>query len=171
MPEAIIPWHQNDDLFIKELRQGYAWQKFVGMYFELNGLQVQQESELKIRESIADTHHWTNIPDLVVNGHILEIKSRNLNFTSPQSYPFQTVMIETISGFAAKKPKPLAYIIVSRETGTMLFLGSGKKNREVWHTQSAFDRTRNIQDDWYMVGRSQLQTMDILLDLLKKNKK
>ena len=98
-------WRENDELFISELRKGYRWQQYVAKQLEANGLQCDVP-QLRIREKLADAPSFLNDKDIVCNGKVLEVKSRRLNFRGPDTFPFETILIDTLEGWKAKKEKP-----------------------------------------------------------------
>jgi hypothetical protein len=157
-------WQNNDELFFKELKQGYYWQHLPLTFFELHGLEVQMP-ELKFRASIKEAEKWKNSSDLIVNGFIIEVKSRNESFTSPESFPYETILVDTVSGYDAKDVKPLAYIMISRPTGAMLTLRS--TSSKGWQKESKFDNIRKITDDFYLCKKKRLQTLDVLVSYIK----
>ena len=157
-------WGDNDKLFFSELKNGFDWQSLPALFFKLHGLNVGMPS-LKIRSSIKDAHNWLNEPDLIVNGHHIEIKSRNESFTTPRSFPYSTVFIDTVSGYDAKKKKPTAYIMISRPTGNMLCIRAGSSNG--WTVEHKFDHVRKIWDDFYLSPKERLQTLDVLLQFIR----
>lgn len=161
-------WSQNDALFFKELKEGYQWQQMPALYFQLRGLSVEVP-ELKIRSSIKEASKWINTPDLLVNGHVIEIKSRNESFTSGNDYPYPTVFVDTVSGYEAKETKPLAYVIISRPTGSMVVLKT--LSSKGWMVESKFDHVRKIKEDFYVCKPKHLQTLDILVSYIKNHEK
>jgi len=161
----MIPWAQNDELFKKELIEGQLWQNHVGNFFQLCGLAVMIPP-LKIRESIADAEQWSDSKDLIVEGRVIEVKARNERFTTPASFPYDTVFIDTVSGYQAKKQKPTAYVNISRKTGAMIAIPSGKP--DAWKIEKKFDRIRRIWDEFYLAEKKKFCEIDILIDQLRK---
>lgn len=159
-----MQWNQNDKLFFSELRNGFNWQSLPALFFKLHGLNVEMP-ELKVRSSIDEAHNWLSETDLIVNGHFIEIKSRNESFTTPKSFPYDTIFIDTVSGYDAKEKKPTAYIMISRPTGSMLCIRADKSNG--WTVERKFDHVRKIWDDFYLAPRKRLQTLDALLKFIK----
>lgn len=156
-------WSENDNLFFSQLKEGFAWQQFPKLFFELHGLSVEMP-ELTIRDSINNADKYLSSKDLVVNGHIIETKSRNEAFTYPISFPYKTVFVDTVSGFDGKNPKPFAYLFISRPTGSMICLLSDTYTE--WHKERKFDNTRKITDTFYVADRKLCITMDEVLPLL-----
>lgn len=157
-------WQDNDALFFEELKQGHAWQTLPATFLSLQGFQVEIPS-LKIRSSIVEASNWKNDIDLYVNGIPLEIKSRNEEFTSPESFPFATTFVDTCAGYDAKEKKPFAYIMVSRPTGAMLALQGNKPTK--WIREQRFDRTRRIKDWFYLAPKEQLHPMSRIVTALR----
>lgn len=158
-------WSQNDELFISELKAGHEWQMLAACFFKLHGFEVEVP-ELSIRNSIKQAGNWISSVDLLLNGKKIEIKSRNEVFSSPQSFPYDTIFVDTVSGYDAKAEKPLAYIMISRPTGCMLCLRSDKPN--AWKIEEKFDRVRKIKEKFYVCDKKYLQTLDCLVGFLKK---
>lgn len=161
----MIPWHKNDELFKKELTEGFAWQRLPALYFELHGFKTHIP-EFDWRESIADSVRYKDSYDVLVEGRFkIEVKSRNYNFTSPDDFPFDSIFVENVSGYEQRDNPPFAYVNISKPTGAMLFVGGNKNS--TWKIESAFDRTRKIKDEWYTAPRSKLRTMDNLIKAIK----
>lgn len=161
-------WKNNDELFFSELKQGHQWQQLPALFFKLHGFQVEMP-ELTIRSSIKEAGRWKDTPDLIVNGHIIEVKSRNEIFTSGDSFPYETAFIDTVSGYDAKVIKPLAYVFVSRPTGAMLVLKTNSSKG--WAVESKFDHIRKIQENFYLCKRKHLQNINVLVSFIKNNGK
>lgn len=165
-----IPWAQNDALFKKELEEGQLWQNHVGNFLRLSGLDVYIPP-LTIRESIAEAGEWIDSKDLVVRGsaigdQIVEVKARNERFTSPESFPYDTIFVDTVSGYDAKKTKPIAYVNISKKTGSMIALPS--TSSAGWLTENRFDHVRKIRDDFYLAPKKKFHVIDILVERLRK---
>lgn len=162
-----MSWKDNDELFFKELKEGYEWQKLAANYFKENGLDVQMPS-LTIRNSFDDAIDYLDSKDLIVNGHIIEVKSRREKFTSAKDFPYSTIFVDTVSGYNSKITKPLAYVMISRKTGSMLCLPSYSKP-EYWTEETRFDRVRNINETFFMAPKSKLKPLSVLVDQIKQN--
>lgn len=160
----MVKWSQNDALFLKELEEGHAWQYLPALFLQLHKLEVIVP-ELKVRDNIKEARKFKDTVDLLVNGKEIEVKSRNEAFTSPESFPYPTVIVDTVNGYNIKEKKPLAYIMVSKKTGSLLYLKTSSP--EGWTVEEKFDQTRRIRDKFYMASKSLLQPMDQLLEVLR----
>jgi len=162
---TLSTWLANDELFLRELREGHAWQMLPATFFTLAGLRVEVPA-LRERERQSQARQWSDTTDIVLNGWPIEVKSRREAFTSNIDYPYKTAFVDTVSGFEAKTTKPLAYVLVSRPTGAMLCL-SVAKTRAVWKVVEKRDRVRDIDERFYVVGSRHLQPVGVLVDALK----
>jgi len=54
----------------------------------------------------------------------IEVKARTRTFTTPESFPFPTIIIEPSSRFCKRETHPDWYCMVSQENYAMLFLKS-----------------------------------------------
>lgn len=160
-------WKDNDKLFFKELKEGYEWQKLAATFFEDRGLTVQMP-ELSIRDSFEEAGEYLDTKDLLVNGHIIEVKSRREKFTSAEDFPYSTIFVDTVAGYDSKVTKPLAYVMISRETKTMLCLPSWKRPK-YWTQEKRFDRIRKIYETFYMCPKNRLQSLEDLVIYIKSN--
>ena len=95
----------------------------------------------------------------------LEVKSSSRIFTDAvDEYPYETLFVDTVSGFDAKVVKPVAYIFVSQKTGGMVCLSP--KTKSSWNKVDAHDSKRNIDDCFYSVSKLMLQSFDSLVSWL-----
>jgi len=163
-----MKWSENDSLFFKELKDGFSWQQLPALFFSLHKLDVVMP-DLKVRSSIDEAHKWLGENDLIVGGHYIEIKSRNEHFVDSGSFPYDTIFVDTVSGYDAKETKPLAYVMISRPTGSMLCIRGD--NPGGWSVERKFDRTRKIWDDFYVCPKGRLQPLDALIHFIANNKK
>lgn len=75
----------------------------------------------------------------------IEVKSRRLNFNEqPNSYPKSTAFVDTEFGWKLKDPLPLAVVLVSQETGSLLVIPIS--SMPTWTTTRRFDNVRKIED-------------------------
>lgn len=159
-------WSENDELFIKELKDGFSWQRLPLTFFDLHELKVEMP-ELEIREgSIKNAGKFFNSKDLLVNGKRIEIKSRKEAFTSPDSFPYKTAIVDTVKKYEGRDDKPFAYVMVSRITGSMLWVDASTPDN--WSVKRKFDKTRKYHDNFYEIPREQMKTMDSLVSKLKE---
>lgn len=159
-------WHENDDLFLGELTVGHGWAEKVA-----NALKEEQiKCHIKpvdFRKNYRDRKRFENEQDIIFDTMpgCIEVKSRRLAFGSdPSSYPYKTAFVDTRNGWVKKKPKPVAVVLVSQQTGNMLVIPVSTSGR--WGTQISFDRVRSIEESWFVVDKRLLRTFGSLTDWL-----
>lgn len=161
-----MKWSENNELFIKELTEGFMWQSIPMIFFKLNGFDVQMP-ELEIREeSIKNAKKYFNSKDLFVNGKRIEIKSRNESFMSAESFPYETAMVDTVKKFTGREDKPIAYIMISRKTGAMLWVDASRYKD--WKIIERFDHVRKFREKFFVVDKRKLLPMNLLVSALEK---
>jgi hypothetical protein len=126
---------------------------------ELKGYSVEAGVKA-FRKSLADAKTFTQLEqDFLVNGKLVEVKSRNLFFTRPQDYPYETCLVDTVEGYNAKEEKPLGYIIVSTHTGAMLWLDS---DVAAWQIDKQADPDRGIEYAAYVAPKRLLRPLGMV---------
>ncbi len=102
------------------MESGHAFNKIVAMRLESEGISAEVP-EFSFAQSKEEIKEYTlNDKDIIVGDQVIEVKSRNLNFNdNPESFPYDDLIIDTVSGYEAKDPKPIAYVMVSQSTGGM----------------------------------------------------
>jgi hypothetical protein len=161
-------WFENDTLFRQELELGHQWTERIASHLVGEGLDAIAP-EMVWRQSIEDRKNFADEQDIIVRREdiLIESKSRRLHFTDdPESFPYTTAMVDTVSGWDQKATKPRAVVIVSQMSGSMLVVPVNR-TRESWGRKSAWDRVRQIEDEWYIVDRSLLVPMSDLVAWLK----
>ena len=111
-------WFDNDELFAELLRTGHQWAERVARELRTHGLHVSV-TPMAWRESIECRGEFSDEIDLTVGlrrRKTIDVKSRNLAFTSPEDYPYETALVDTVSGWQAKPRKPAAIVLVSQIT-------------------------------------------------------
>lgn len=160
-----IPWLKNDALFKAELAKGRKWEAAVGKRFRELGCDVAAEyHEFNLTgEEAAKSDEVANTVDLWVNGHIVEVKSRNNNFTCAADFPYPTIAIDTKSGFDRKRRKPVVYVCVSQKTGCMTALDV-KETHQHWEEFKGFDRVRRIPWVSYVCHKKYWETLEDVVE-------
>jgi hypothetical protein len=160
----------GDDIFFRELEIGLEHEGIVAD--ALRAHKIRCKTNLEIERSLdyeqrRDKYYGS--PDIVLpNGDVIEVKSRNLAFEyDPDSFPYPTVFVETVSSWKGHEPTPLAVVHISQITGEMLVtMGYDEPN---WMIEKKFDRVRRIWDTWYMADRNHLETFEFLVGYIKAN--
>jgi len=80
-------------------------------------------------------------PDAVAAVQI-EIKVRNLTFTSPLDFPYDTIFVDDITGLA-KGGSPFAWVYISQKTGSWVWLSALDRD-DSWTEQVIWDSLRGF---------------------------
>jgi len=162
----------SDELFYRELEIGRAHEVIVGNALRAHKIKCTFTNQVEYIDDFDERQKkYAGSPDIVLeNGDIIEVKSRNLDFDDdPDSFPYPTVFVETISSWKGHEPTPLAVVHISQITGEMLVtMGYDEPN---WKIEKKFDRVRQIYDTWYMAERDHLESFKFLVGYIKANAK
>lgn len=160
-------WGYDDNLFRKEAHIGQTFSQKVAAYLNSRNI-LCEATELEFAKDVADRERFKkHEQDIIFHkfGGCLEVKSRRLKFNSdPDSYPYGTALVDTVSGWDAKERIPLAVVLISQETDAMLVIPPSTK--ESWRHFSSFDKIRRINETWYECPKSNLVHMDRLIEFL-----
>jgi hypothetical protein len=149
------------------MREGHRYNEIVAMRFRSEGIGCSVPS-LELVSTVAEIKRMTdNDKDIILdNGKVIEVKSRNRRFTEdPQSFPFDELMVDTVSGYNAKKVKPICYVVVSQITGAMLVIPGHTEQK--WRKQKAYDQARGHSDTFLLVHKNSCKTWKALIEHLK----
>lgn len=146
--------------------EGHQYNELVAKYLKRRGIDCFVP-ELKFAKDSTEWKNFTNNEkDIILSsGRIIEVKSSGQVFDwSPKSWPLNSVIVDTKSGYDAKVRRPIAYVYVSQETKAMLAIPTEKPNN--WTVQRKFDKYRKIEDDFYFAPRTHLRPMENLVKYL-----
>jgi hypothetical protein len=109
------------------------------------------------------TDHCGN-PDAAVILTV-EIKERNLSFTCPADFPYDTVFVDDLRGLGKETLRPFAYVFLSKLTGQWVWLTTLDKNDE-WSEQTIRDTTRQHDMGILVAPKKHLRPASQLLEYL-----
>jgi hypothetical protein len=122
--------------------------------------------ELYLVEDVSEIADMTKYEkDLVIDSidEVIEVKSRNLWFTDDIStYPYNDIIVDTVSGYEAKDKKPLGYVFVSQKGNGMFCLPTNTKS--TWKKKVLYDKYRGIQDTFYFADLDKCKTFNSLIN-------
>jgi hypothetical protein len=159
-------WFENDELFRSELQAGHRHAELVAARLRAARLPITV-TPLEWRKDIADRARFGDERDIIVDFAfdeiVVEVKSRRLAFEEqPSSYPYNTALVDTVSGWNRKQTTPRAVVVVSQRTRAMLVVPV-RATRSRWTVERRFDRVRKIRYDWLAVARVDLVPFERLL--------
>jgi hypothetical protein len=95
----------------------------------------------------------------------IEIKERNLKFTCPKDFPFDTVFVDDLRGLGKESVRPFAYVFLSKITGEWVWV-SPLDQDETWSETVVRDTTRGHEMGMLVCPRAHLRPAQQLIDYL-----
>lgn len=127
------------------------------------GRSVAHGRKLVIKHHDKNTGHVES-PDAV--GLVsIEIKERSLTFTTPESYPYDTVFVDDLRGIGRETVRHLAYVYLSRSTGRWVWLSPMDRDG-TWREEVTFDRGRGHEVPVLVAPKRFLRPAQQLIDYL-----
>ena len=159
MDKSVAAWFANTKLFQQELIKGVLWQLYVAERFRQLGCDVDH-MDLNIKAGpVTEREKFINSKDLIVNGNVIEVKSRNQEFSCADDFPFDTLFIDTKDGFDRKVDKPTLYVCVSQKTGGMCALNVHDTKKH-WQVEKTWDTVRKIRLTAYACRKEMWLSME-----------
>lgn len=103
-------------------------------------------------------------PDAVLMARV-EIKSRDLRFTGPEDYPYETAFLTNVAQADEDLTQPLIYVLMSRPTKCWVWVSATDRNDE-WSVQTVRDNTRDILVTTLVCPRTHLRSSDTLSEFI-----
>lgn len=163
MISPMSDWFEHEELFVAQLRTGYQFAEYVARRMREREIAVRV-TPMEIRDDIEDRHRFADEHDLTVGRHRkirIDVKSRNLAFTSRADYPYPTALVDTLPGWRAKTFKPAAIVLVSQITRAMVVVPRSTEAR--WTVRRRTDHVRSIDDRFLEVPRGVLRSFEDLV--------
>jgi hypothetical protein len=155
--------------YVKAFTEGHSYNKIVAKHLADSGIPCTVP-ELQIAKNNEERRFMTlTEKDIVLDlvPYVLEVKNVSIEFGwDPKDFPFPTTIVDTVSSYEDKEEKPVAYILRSKKTGAMLTVGMSSKNR--WRQKTLYDKKQQLTDNFYIVDKKDLRTMQELIDYLLK---
>ena len=149
----------------KAMLQGHSFNEYVASVLRQYGVPEVYVPEFTIastHDAIADKTR--NEKDIVVDGLVLEVKSRSLVFNSLDDFPLSSILVDTVYGFDQKLIKPYAYVYISQKTKAMFAIPSS--SRQFWTMGMIFDTAKAIEVECYFVTKRHCRPFIELVDVL-----
>jgi len=96
----------------------------------------------------------------------IEVKSSTRNFTDlVEAYPYDSLFVDTVSGYDGKAVTPLCYAIISQEEQGIVCIAPSSYS--TWTKVKAYDKRREIYETFYSAPKESLIPFSILVQYLK----
>jgi hypothetical protein len=166
-PGAVGERSYAGDGFRREYERGKAIEALIAAELEAEGFDVGRGlvEWLTEREAVI-AGSLTNEPDLLVAGRRLEVKGRELRFSSREDYPFPTAFVGRQSRWDRRSDDVLAVVLVSTLTGARVV--AYVADRERWVVEECFDRITHRDELSYACPRDWLGTWPGLVRVLRR---
>lgn len=142
--------------FRAELMKGYLWQLYVAQIFRENGYEVSVPPLTH-----GNAKDFKDEEDILVAGQVVECKSRNLEFSCAEDFPYDTVLVDTVESWESKTRKPIMYVCISQLTGAIIALDVAK-NRKNWTETTLWDSVRRYRVHSYEAPRQCWGPLEII---------
>lgn len=158
--------------YVESFHIGGFWSKEVAKV--LNGRGVRCVApDVKIAKNNHERDEMTKFEKDIIfdwTDKCLEVKSSTREFTDDVlQYPFDSLFVDTVSGYDAKVDKPLAYVLISQKTRGIVCISP--KTYDKWRKVNTFDHKREIMEWFYSAPKGVLQPFDSLVNHLIKIQK
>lgn len=146
MSYDIKHYEEHDPEFVKDLTesQHYVWraaQWLSGMGYNVTVRPV------KIRPDAKQMGEYGDDGDLEIIQRVEVKRRQNMEFTSKETYPFSTVIVDVAHTWDKANPKPYAYIIFNKwATACLIVKGSTFAH---WKKVAKHDALRNRERSFY----------------------
>lgn len=160
-----MAWSDGD--YRRAFADGHSRNEYVARMIREQGIWAECPP-LRYASSKSEIVNFTvGEKDVITKAGTVEVKGQGKYFTDEvESFPFSTMIVDTVSGWNAKSEKPIAYVFVSIETKHCLAIPGYTRNQ--WQEKTLFDNKKEIYDDFFVAPKSCLRTMDQLFDFLRK---
>jgi len=153
--------------YVKSFKQGHAYNVWVGDLLKHFGVPNVEVPEWSMHKNHAELEEKTrNEKDILVDDLVLEVKSSRQTFEDIYDFPFEKIIVDTVSGFEKKTVKPFAYIHVS-QGGDGIFV-TPVATQPHWTIATVFDAQRQLDIECYFVTKRHcrpfLELVEVLLE-------
>ena len=155
--------------YVSAFHLGGYWATKVAERLNNEGVQCYAP-EIQIAKTAAEREHMTkHEKDIVFSwtDSTIEVKSSTRNFTDyVESYPYDSLFVDTVSGYDGKAVTPLAYAIISQEQEGIVCISPS--SYLTWTKVKAYDKRREIYETFYSAPKESLIPFNILVEYLKR---
>lgn len=168
-------WSQNEELFIRLLKEGREYEEYVAERLREAGINDVRVPDLKIRKHIREAGEYADQVDIYVgpeqNPARIEVKSSSRSFTTPGDIPSFMIplFLTTVGSWEGARVKPHVFAIVSQPTGAILTVSSA--TYKDWAIVNMKDRMRGMKDRTLAAPRHHIKPFSTLAEALMRREK
>jgi len=154
--------------YVSAFRLGGHWATKVAERLRDSGVDCYAP-EIQIATTAAERDFMTKHEKDIVfqwTDATIEVKSSTRNFTDiVEEYPYDSLFVDTVSGYDSKAIKPMAYAIISQQEEGIVCIPPS--SYPTWTKVEAYDKHRKIHETFYSAPKESLVPFSILVDYLK----
>lgn len=140
---SVAEWFEDEQSFAQQLARGRRGEFQIAASLLPLGKWLRV-GPLEFRENVGDPHFKDQKDLEVEGGHLLEVKSRGIAFTSPEDFPYPTALVGTVSRWRKRAKMPCVVISLSELTGE--FVVASTAYMDQWVTEETWDSHRGIRE-------------------------
>lgn len=158
----------SDAEYRRAFADGHSRNEYVAELIAKQGLWVECPPLAYASDKSERSNFTKTEKDVITRAGTIEVKGQGKLFTGdPSSFPFPTIIVDTVSGWVGKMDKPIAYVFVCMENNECLVVPG--KSKPSWIVKRLFDNKKKIFDDFYVAPKSSLTTVVKLFEYLRKH--
>lgn len=139
-------YDRDDPTFVDDLVNGQQYEWLIARWLSERGYDVTKRA-LRIRPESSRMQQYSDGGDLEIIFRV-EVKRRNIDFTSRETYPYDTVIVDVAHTFDSARTKPYCYFILNTNA-TCFALVMVKKTQNQWIKSKRFDASKNRERTFY----------------------
>lgn len=155
--------------YVNAFHLGGHWAEKVAERLNSSGVRCHAP-KIQIAKTYSEREHMTkHEKDIVFDwtDSTIEVKSSTRNFTDiVEAYPYDSLFVDTVSGYDSKASIPLAYAIISQNTQNIVCIAPNSYS--TWEKVEAYDKHRKIHENFYSAPKECLIPFSMLIEYLKK---
>lgn len=145
--------------FIRALRNSKAAVRTVAMWLVDSGYAVIHRPTFE-RPNFEERADYTDNEDLEVVQKVAVKQQRKGEWTSRETFKFDNIIVDSLSNWKKKHPKPYMYLIVNKY-GTFAFLVHVKSTFKHWKKINVFDSVKQCHLDFWECPIAVMKFVDL----------
>jgi hypothetical protein len=157
-------WIKSDSAFKARWKAGEQITALIAKKLREDGIDVT-EPEKSFRKNYSDRRKYRDEVDLYANGMRVEVKSRTINWTTLEDFPYPDIMVDTTKKWDSHKEKPVATINVCKSTGAIIIVPG--KSESKWVKRCRTDKDSGFESEFYFAPSEVWVEYEKLVQFLK----
>ena len=134
----LAQYEVDDPGFVDDLKESKSHVHKVAEWLRGRG-HVVHEKEIRIRPDVEQMRAYADDGDLEIEDRgRVEVKQRKIQFSSKDTFPYNTIIVDVAHTWEKANPKPIAYILTNKDTTACLIVNASTS--EHWLEVKKWDR-------------------------------